>query len=195
MANEKNASKNAYEDRKRAADLGIIALEGLAESVEGVRDLVKMRVAFWDKLTVLNAGTMALSFTAASVFQNRSRVVGGGGFLFASWKALIASIAFALIAQHLATASISRTQMRASMEVTKYKIERFMAEAGSVGIDLSKNSANKERFEKMMTDVRSSSDEGRRERLSNVSGAIAVILTVAAYCLLYKFASVNIVVH
>jgi hypothetical protein len=67
--------------------------------------LYKIRIGFWDKLVILNAGTLALSFTIVAALRGHTVGDGGIGFLFAAWKLLLIAIALSILAQWFATAA------------------------------------------------------------------------------------------
>src|ERR1700758_48025 len=78
----------------------------MQELVSPAAEVQKLHISFWDKLVLLNAGTLTLSFTAAASFHGHTIGDGGVGYLFAAWKLLILSMIFALLAQWLGAISV-----------------------------------------------------------------------------------------
>jgi hypothetical protein len=65
-------------------------------------DFVKMQIGFWEKLVVLDAATLAASFTASGIFHEHLTGDGGVGYLVAAWKLLFCGLALCLLAQWVA---------------------------------------------------------------------------------------------
>jgi hypothetical protein len=65
-------------------------------------DFVKMQIGFWEKLVVLDAATLAASFTASGIFREHLTGDGGVGYLAAAWKLLFCGLALCLLAQWIA---------------------------------------------------------------------------------------------
>jgi hypothetical protein len=61
-----------------------------------------MQIGFWEKLVVLDAATLAASFTASGIFRQHLIGDGGVGYLAAAWKLLLCGVAFALLSQWVA---------------------------------------------------------------------------------------------
>ena len=64
-------------------------------------EFVKLEIGFCEKLVVLDAATLAASFTAIGMFRTNPIGDGGVGYLEAAWKLLFFGIGFCLLAQWL----------------------------------------------------------------------------------------------
>jgi hypothetical protein len=95
--------QDALIDRLQEQSLNDLNLLQSAMS-EAALELVKLRVSYFDKLIVLNAGTLALSFSAVFTFVSRTTVDMRNvpiDSLLNAWKLLIFSIIGALISNWL----------------------------------------------------------------------------------------------
>ena len=90
-------------DEELEAALDQVYSDGNASNIV---EISKLRVAFWERLVILNAGTLALSLTATSLVRTHVVGDGGVGYLRAAWKCLIFSIMSALIAQSEAISAV-----------------------------------------------------------------------------------------
>lgn len=176
------------EQLSKIKECGTVLIQTVYDSLDGQRDLIKIRIGIWDKLTVLNAGTLALSFTAASAFHAHANGDGGVGYLFASWKLLIISIGFACFAQHVAALALERLQGYATGHLFKRKLEDLHTEATESGVALTSDTPQM----KSIKDVTEASMQGIGQ-VAMAAGFIAQILTVAAYFWLYRFARTNLI--
>ncbi len=66
----------------------------LAVALAGL-DFVRLQIGFWEKVVVLDAATLAASFTAIGMFREHLFGDGGVGYLEAAWKLLFSGMAFA----------------------------------------------------------------------------------------------------
>lgn len=69
---------------------------------EPIVEFVRMQIAFWEKVVVLDAATLAASLTAIGAFYDRFSGDGGIGYLSAAWKLLFCGLALCLLAQWIA---------------------------------------------------------------------------------------------
>ena len=146
-----------------------------------------MRISYWEKLTVLNAGTLALSFTAAAAFRGHAIGDGGLGYLFAAWKNLIASIALCLVAQWLTWLAATHFQRFMFANLIKRKLDRVRDALGPVERSVSNMEEAYQRIEKAAKGV-----QGGYDRAAQFIGIVAQIFTIVAYVWLYKFAHLNL---
>jgi hypothetical protein len=168
-------------------ELGAIAMQSAYDSVEGSRDLIKIRIGIWDKLTVLNASTLALSFTAASAFHTHAVGDGGVNYLFASWKLLIISIGLAAFAQHVAATAIEQLQGHAMAMIFNRKLDAMVNYATDKGVDVATGN-------QALTDLAKAAASEKRPiaHIAYYAGFAAQVLTVVAFYWLYRFARVNL---
>jgi hypothetical protein len=87
-------------------------LDKLDSQLEKFQNLTSLRTAFYDKLIVLNGGTLAISFTAATSFHgpNAQWKLLGLSNLFSAWELLIIAIVLSFISNYL-TLGVVTNQM------------------------------------------------------------------------------------
>lgn len=149
-------------------------------------DLLKARVAFSEKLIVLNGGTLALSFSAAASFYSKGILSSDcTACLLAAWKCLIFAICAALTAQwlriniginlntHMTGAIVSMRALRMDADL------KLIPNAPKV--DLGSTTS----IEK----VTAQSEKGvaNGQRVCTVLGLLSQVSTVVAFVWLYKF--------
>ena len=155
-------------------------------------ELDKLKISFWDKLVIVDAGALALSLTAAGFFRGHSHGDGGVGYLLAAWKLLIGSMAFAIMAQWILTSAAvySARQLRAL--ATQLKLGRIEQKTQEFNVPM--RPATKD----LMTTSRKDAEESGKlatgfENAAHICGAIAQVGTLAAFMWLYVFARVNLI--
>ena len=177
---------DSSEGRDALIDKAVELIAELQTATDTARDIAKMRISAWEKLTVLNAGSIALSFTAASGFRGHMRFDGAIGYLFAAWKALAVSIMLAVFAQLVAVRSAGRLQARVTALIQKTRIDVLRGSARVSGIDLPHQKDAYDALKKIAT-----TEDHYSERVSLWSGVIAFSLTCVAYYWLYRFTVFN----
>lgn len=175
-------------DPERLSEITDSVIDTAYGNAEAVRDIFKMRIAFWDKLTVLNAGTLALSFTAAFSFRNQVVGDGGFGYLFAAWKMFISSIVLALSAQLFAVVAISHLHRTLSANVFKRSLDRLDREVVKGG-----GTANKGAPSYLRIASAAHEDHPAFESIAHWLGIAAHLATLVGYVWLYKFARINLI--
>jgi hypothetical protein len=156
-----------------------------------VTELVKVKIAFWDKLAILNAGTLALSFSAASSFRGHSVGDGGVGYLLAAWKLLILSILLALVAQWCAVGSATHFHNWMLAFRVHRRLQRIRESLDREGLSLPAMQAD------LQADAKKSVDRAKPyaqplERAAQWIGAVACISAAGGFYWLYTFARLNL---
>jgi hypothetical protein len=67
----------------------IDAIDDIYTDSAPIVEFVRMQISFWEKLVVLDAATLAASFSASGVVREHLSGDGGVGYLAASWKLLL----------------------------------------------------------------------------------------------------------
>ena len=104
-------------DDKDHIELQDEVLELGAAFASSIFEARKLQISFWDKLVILDAGTLALSINATTAFRGHIVGDGGVGFLFAAWKLLIVSMVLAVLAQWLGSLSTQHFPMAVSSKL------------------------------------------------------------------------------
>lgn len=110
-------------------------LEDLYAVTPEILEIVKLRIAFWDKLVILNAGSLALSVSAAASFRGHTIGDAGVGYLFASWKLMILAIVFSMIAQWAATSSATYLRRQLTSLRTHLKLANIRRDLERGGVN------------------------------------------------------------
>ena len=147
-------------------------------------DFVKMQVAFWEKLVVLDAATLAASFTASGIFRERLIGDGGFGYLSAAWKLLMCGLALCLLAQQIAIPGVIAISghyygMRVLSLLNKAERE-VQAQTKPV------ISAIIAQSPRLLIQARVYS------RLAGALGSAGLLSSIAALYWLYRFAQINV---
>lgn len=144
----------------------------------------KLQIGFWDKLVILDAGTLALSINAATAFRGHTVGDGGVGFLFAAWKLLVVSIIFACLAQWLGSISAQHLPVASTGKLIADRRVRLRI----IGADI---------FDGTPEETRSQSI--RYFRIDKITwllavffGTLALALMIFALIYLCRFGSVNL---
>ena len=168
-----------------------VALDEMYSIAPDVVDLFKIRIGFWDKLVILSAGALALSFTIAASFRGHAFGDGGLGYLFAAWKLLVVAIVSAVIAQWTAIGAATfffraAVTLRAHRKFVRLseKIDRAGKQSTGSHLDM---------VGKTEVDAEKSGKSYRRiEFISHACGFISQIAVMVAFYWLYRFARVNL---
>jgi hypothetical protein len=145
----------------------------------------KVYIAFWDKLVLLEGGTLALSLSAATAFRGHTVGDGGVGYLSSAWKFLLASIIVAVIAQWIAALSwltLSRYFFYGTLELRLTRLspeEKQQLNSGAEG-----------RLAKRAKDMRQL--DNYLWVTANLCGALSVLLLVIGFLRLVHFGEVNV---
>jgi hypothetical protein len=154
-------------------------------------EFVKMQIGFWEKLVVLDAATLAASFTASGIFREHLTGDGGAGYLTAAWKLLFCGIALCLLAQWIAfpgAIAISGHYygMRVLSLLNKSAAE-VSARGGRVAPEyLTISSEIVRESPKLRSRGRAFS------RFAGALGSAGLLASIAAFYWLYRFAHVNV---
>ena len=180
MPNDEKELEELYEA------LDAVVAEHLATEGDA-RDIVKTRIAFWDKLVVLNAGTLALTFSAASSFRGHSIGDGGVGYLFAAWKLLSASILLAIFAQWAAGNFIAHYHVALKANLFNRRFESLLRKLKKAGGNIDEDHDSWQAIRKA-----ANFNFGQVDRISIIAGLLAQGLTYVAFLWVYLFARVNL---
>lgn len=146
-------------------------------------DMAKLRIAFWERMVVLNATIVGASFTAIAFLKDRLVGDGGVGYLVAAWKLLFGGIVLCLIAQFLFLPGLDYVlRHQFGMRVFSLLVRRG-------------KTAPLERD--MMQEIRRAAPELQKRgdvisRIANTAGSTGFFLSIAAYFWLYRFLHVNL---
>ena len=158
---------------------------------EPIVAFVKMQVAFWEKLVVLDAATLAASFTAIGTFHDRLIGDGGVGYLAAAWKLLICGLALCLLAQWIAIpGAIAISGHYYGMRVLSL-LNKSATQAST------RADSQSAEYVKISSEIvaRSPAMFRRGDVYSRIAGAIGsagLLSSIAALYWLYRFAHVNV---
>jgi hypothetical protein len=168
-----------------------VALDEMYGVAPEIIDLFKVRISFWDKLVILNAGTLALSFTVAATFRGHAVGDGGVGYLFAAWKLLLISIVSAVFAQWTATGAATFF-FKASVALrANRKFVRVSEKIATAGLQC--NGTHLELIGKTQIDAHRSGESYRRlEFVAHACGALSQAASTVAFYWLYRFTHVNL---
>jgi hypothetical protein len=168
------------------------AVDELYTDPSPIVDFVKMQVAFWEKLVVLDAAILAASFTAATgIFRDHLTGDGGVGYLVAAWKLLLCGLALCLLAQWIAIpGAIATSGHFYGMRVLSL-LNKSAAEVTAQGRSLSpEHRAISAEIVTKSPKLRSRADA--YSRFAGALGSTGLLASIAALYWLYRFAQVNI---
>jgi hypothetical protein len=154
-------------------------------------DFVKMQIGFWEKLVVLDAATLAASFTASGIFHEHLTGDGGVGYLAAAWKLLFCGLALCLLAQWIAIpGAIAISGHYYGMRVLSL-LNRSVAEVTARGgrpapEHLALSSEIVAQSPKLRSRAKAYS------RFAGALGSAGLLTSIAAFYWLYRFAHVNV---
>jgi hypothetical protein len=174
-----------------AQDAFDIALDEIYNTTPEILDLVKIRISFWDKLALLNAGTLALSFSASASFRGHSAGDGGVGYLFAAWKLMILAIILSLVAQWAATGSATYLRRQLLALKTHRRLIRIQQNLTKNAIQLG------EPHHSLLNETEREVDKAKSyarpfELVAHIAGALAQVATILGFYWLYRFAHTNL---
>jgi hypothetical protein len=154
-------------------------------------ELVKMQIGFWEKLVVLDAATLAASFTASGIFREHLTGDGGVGYLAVAWKFLICGIALCLLAQWVAfLGAMAISGHYYGMRVLSL-LNKSAAEVSARGGRMAPE------YLTMSSEIVAQSPKLRSRangfsRFAGALGSAGLLASIAAFYWLYRFAHVNI---
>lgn len=166
-------------------------LDEIYSTTPEILELTKIRIGFWDKLVILNAGSLALSVSAAASFRGHTIGDGGVGYLLASWKLMILAIGCSMVAQWAATGSATYLRRQLTSLKTHRKLTSIQAMLTNAGVDTPAG------LRKLTADASEDVGLGQRyarpfERIAHYVGTASQICTVWSFYYLYRFANVNL---
>lgn len=181
-------SRTPIDDAQDAFDA---ALDEIYSATPEILELTKFRLSFWDKLALLNAGTLALSLSASASFREHSVGDGGFGYLFAAWKLTILAIVCSMFAQWASTASATYLRRQLAGLKTHRKLIRIEQKLSKCGIHMS------EPHHSLIGEVDREVTKAKKyarplEIVAHISGAVAQLATILGFYWLYRFAHVNL---
>ena len=165
----------------------IDSVDEIYTNPEPIVDFVKMQVAFWEKVVVLDAATLAASFTAIGAFHGQLSGDGGVGYLATAWKLLICGLGLCLLAQWIAIpGAIAISGHYYGMRVLSV-LNASVARGDSLSAE----------YVKISSEIVAASPRLRRRgdvysRLAGALGSTGLLISIAALYWLYRFASVNV---
>jgi hypothetical protein len=154
-------------------------------------DFVKMQMGFWEKLVILDAATLAASFTASGIFHDHFIGDGGVGYLAAAWKFLFCGVALCLLAQWVAIpGAIAINGYYYGMRVLSL-LNKSAAEVSAQGGRIAPE------YLSISSKIVTASPKlhSRANALSRFAGALGsagLLASIAAFYWLYRFAHSNI---
>lgn len=166
------------------------AVDELYTNPEPSLGFVRMQVSFWEKLVVLDAATLAASFTASGIFRDHLIGDGGIGYLAAAWKLLMWALALCLLAQWLA--------IPGAMAISeKYYGMRVLSLLNKSRADPMKKGVYPPEYASIASEIVAKYPglSSRAEVFSRMAGALGsagLLASIAALYWLYRFAHVNV---
>lgn len=154
-------------------------------------DFVKMQLGFWEKLVVLDAATLAASFTASGIVREHMIGDGGVGYLMAAWKLLFCGISSCLLAQSIAipgaiAISGHYTAMRV-LSLLNRSADEMLARGNRPGADYLEISS------KIVSESPWLSSKAKGfSRFAGALGSLGLLASIVAFYWLYRFAQVNV---
>jgi hypothetical protein len=154
-------------------------------------DFVKMQIGFWEKLVVLDAATLAASFTASGIFRDHLTGDGGVGYLAAAWKLLCWGLALCLLAQWIAIpGAIAISGYYYGMRVLSL-LNKLVAQVSAQG------DRPTPEYLKISSEIIAQSPKLRSRaqtcsRLAGALGSAGLLASISALYWLYRFAHVNV---
>jgi hypothetical protein len=164
-------------------------MEGLTDKLA---ELVKLQISFFDKLIILNGGTLAVSFTAATGFHTHfaGKQPVAANDLFSAWQLLIISIVLSLVSNWLNMSYILNTTLYITTRALTVDIFRAQEaqqllepEVVPTPLDVSP--------EKLERDARNIAIYNGAQGLAMFFGLISQGATFLSYISLFKFARAN----
>jgi hypothetical protein len=152
-------------------------------------DFVRLQIGFWEKVVVLDAATLAASFTAIAMFRANSFGDSGVGYLEAAWKLLFSGIALCLLAQWLAIPGIiAISGHNYAMRILSLLNRTSVEKAGFFRLQEYKQIESAIVAEAPWLDAK-----GRYlSRTAGALGSLGLFASIGAFYWLYRFAQVNV---
>jgi hypothetical protein len=159
-------------------------------------EFLKHRISYFDKLIILNGGTLTLSFSAAATFY--AHAAGKNHIPFSSlltaWKLLMFSIVAALASNWLTMSASQKSYSLAANRLSRLRMLGFLvyfrdAYPNFRNVDLTPAIETKEIAAKELTENRVAK---WADRVALFLGFLAQLTTFASYVYLYKFAGANV---
>ena len=168
------------------------ALGELYGNNPGLIEIAKIKLSFWDKLVVLDVGSLALLFSVAGANHHSWIGDGGIGYLSATCKLLILSIGAAVSAQWFGVASTTYLQRHRLALRVHWGMQRAVDALATnnevlIGPPASLLNQMNEEVETMQPRAR------RMELLSHWAGTVAWFSAIGGFFWLYKFIHANFV--
>jgi hypothetical protein len=186
-----NDLKDAIEKSHQVVDH---ALRDIQSSNDRNAEGITQRVSFYDKLIILNGGTLAISFSAATSFHSLTQVkhLSAVNDLLSAWKLLIISIVLSLLSNWLSLNFILNMSQLLHGVLQQVSISRLNNAALPLDPTL--------KFEPLDASAEASRVRGKKERSYMASlqvgaffGLVSQGATFLAYISLYLFARANLV--
>jgi hypothetical protein len=149
-----------------------------------------MRIAFYDKLVILNGGTLALSFTAAfGLYQRVSPTlhIAAIGYLFLAWKLLMISIVSSLISNWLSIHGTGATSTYLTTKMTETQVTLTQSALRGINPETEVKVPTNTEQEKTAHKI-----AGLCKNLGSLVGIASLIITFISYVYLFKFATANL---
>lgn len=166
-------------------------LDEVYNTAPEILEITKIRIGLWDKVAILNAGTLALSLSAFASFRGHTIGDGGVGYLFAAWKLMILAIVCSLGAQWAATVSTTYIRRQLIALKTHRKLKRIEERLILEGVTLT------EPHRSLLDEADREASKGNRyarpfERAAHLAGAAGLLATILGFYWLFRFAHTNI---
>jgi hypothetical protein len=183
--------KVAAEKTQEAVDLSVRTFES---TIGRNAEIITQRVSFYDKLIILNGGTLALSFSVASSFHSLTQIkhLLAVSDLLSAWKLLIVSIVLSLLSNWLNLNFIFNMSQR--LHVLQKQISDSRMHYAALPLNPTA------KFDPLDVSVEGSQARERTERMHRGAFEIAAAFglisqgaTFLAYISLYLFAKANII--
>ena len=166
--------------------VSIDAVDEMYSDPSPLIESVKLQLAFWEKVVVLDAAILGLSQTASLFFLGRLSGDGAVGYLNAAWRLLFWGTGFALFAQLIALAGLRES----SGALRGRRVLDLLLKASSIQGKLTPHQANLTR--EIVDNVPRQGKQGAHLlRAANAFGSTGLLLSIAAFYYLYEFAHLN----
>jgi hypothetical protein len=159
-------------------------------------EFLKHRISYFDKLIILNGGTLALSFSAAATFYARaaaSKTHFQSNSLLTAWQLLMFSIVAALVSNWLTMSANQKSYTLAATRLIRLRMLASLAyirdAVPNISVDMTPAIETKEIAAKELTHSRVAK---WADNVALFLGFLSQLATVASYFYLYKFAGANI---
>jgi hypothetical protein len=167
------------------------AVDEIYTNPEPLVEFVKMQIGFWEKLVVLDAATLAASFSASSMLHEHFSGDGGVGYLAAAWKLLLWGITLCLLAQWVAfTGAMAISGHYYGMRVLSL-LNKSAAEVSALGGRVGPE------YLSISSEIAAKSPKLRSganvfSRFAGALGSAGLLASITAFYWLYRFAHASI---